>query len=141
MSSAPFYQGILDALYSAIEDLDATAYSQHSSDGWSRARFAEPEHQATGHLETWIDIGRRIQWDRSVAIHDAAAVTMFRYLPDDDALCQAQLHAAARHLFELLRVWSHPSGARTAPTSTEISLINGEWLQLATYFQLLIPEA
>lgn len=138
-ASEQFYRARLDALYTAIEGLDPTLYAFESYERWHRARHAKPEHGATGHLEFWIDLGRQVQFGARHAVYSGAVVVLHRYVPDDDATCQARMHAAIRHLYELLAGWSDID-CRTDPTSAEVELLTGDWLQLIVRMNLTIVE-
>lgn len=147
LSGAAYYQGVLEALYDAIEALDVAGYRDPTTTAgrWRRARRAQEGRGITEDLGFWVDLGNEATFERSQVSHSAGVVFAVRYRPGQDLADQARLHAAVRDLSELLQRsgWQVPGGMRTIPRSAQMTLPAGggdAWLQVDLAFTLVLPR-
>jgi len=132
---AAYYAGILESLYTALSALDTTDYRWGECDRWSQS----PTPELTDHLQCWISLGTVSVFGRSKIEHESSIAWTCRYVPDDDSLSQARLHASLRDVMELLASWSH-GGARAVPVSS--ALTEGpDLLQVTLRFTLVLPRS
>jgi hypothetical protein len=132
-----WYQALLDRLYDSIEGLNVSAYSWAESDGWHRDRTPRITTAPLEHLEVWIELGG-FRRDGSDLVYSATAVFYSRYEPDDDAHSQANHHAAANDLWDMLLTWTH-ADTRTSPQSMEDPVYAHGWIACAIRFYVLTP--
>ena len=132
------FDALLQSLYTALGNLPTGGYQWDPSDRWTQALY--PGGQ-TRHLETWIDLGGAVSWDRAVVRHEAALVVAMRYHPDDDSISQARIHAAARCAMDMLQGWSMTDGTRALPTGVQpLELATAEWVRVTVTFTLTYPR-
>tara|TARA_R110002126_G_scaffold152052_1_gene299125 strand:+ start:18 stop:461 length:444 start_codon:yes stop_codon:yes gene_type:complete len=134
-----FWTRLLEALYTGLEDRDATGYAWAPSDGWTQSRTPE---EWRAHLECWLDLGGVITLSEDAYLHECRLVFALRYHADDDSVSQARMQAAIRDACEYLLRVPLPDSARVLGISQAAieGVYEGGWVQVTIGFTLYVPR-
>lgn len=138
--TASYWTDILEALYTAFEALDVSAYRWGVSDGWNQSRGASEDF--TRHLEVLIGLGGSVQMTKTAYLYAGRCVFAARHALDDDSVAQARLHAALRHACETLigTVLPHSCRITNISSASIAGPTEGGYLVVSIAFELFSPR-
>lgn len=137
--STATFAAYLASIHSWIEGLSPGGYAYDASDGWT---LATVPYEWTRHLHFWVDFGSSVAFTKPAWEFSGSVIYGCRYVPDDDAISQATIHASALDLGEALLRW-HGERARirsVGPMSLD-AVSAPSWVSVSVPFVLHLERS